>query len=234
MSLAAALLAFQAEARKTPIKREATGQIGSREYHYATLDDVMKTIGPLLKDQGLVWTTKPGTDTEGNPVLSYKLLHVETKEDSTGQIPLLGVNTMQDLGSAITYARRYAIQCVLDLIVEDDDDGKAASESPKSYGKQGFKSGGGPSVKQREELQRQFAMKKPSKDSLRIMLDTIGVDAEIKEGWMEYLTPGRDGTASALISWFKEKPIPTGESDVPADDGFEHEKPPQDETLPFS
>jgi hypothetical protein len=232
MSLAAALLAFQAEARKTPIKREATGQIGSREYHYATLDDVMKTIGPLLKDQGLVWTTKPGTDTEGNPVLSYKLLHVESEEDSTGQIPLLGVNTMQDLGSAITYARRYAIQCVLDLIVEDDDDGKAASEPPKSYGKQGFQSGGGASDQQKKLIRKLIKEKKVEAGSLQIILNTIGV--EPKTGWMEDLTPGRDGTASALITYLKDNPIPTGESDVPADDGFEHEKPPQDETLPFS
>jgi hypothetical protein len=231
MSLAAALLAFQAEARKTPIKREATGQIGSREYHYATLDDVMKTIGPLLKDQGLVWTTKPGTDTEGNPVLSYKLLHVETKEDSTGQIPLLGVNTMQDLGSAITYARRYAIQCVLDLIVEDDDDGAGASKPQKSYGG-GFKSGGGASEKQKDMIRKLIKEKKVDAPALQIILNTIGV--EPKTGWMEDLTPGRDGTASALITYLKDNPIPTGASDVPADDGFEHEKPPQDETLPFS
>jgi hypothetical protein len=233
MSLAAALLAFQKDAREKPIKRQATGQIQSRTYTYATLDDVMAIVGPLLDTHGLVWTTKPGTDTNGAPVLSYKLLHVESDEDTTGQIPLLGAGTMQELGSAITYARRYAIQCVLDLIVEDDDDGaKASSGGQKSYGKQGFQSGGGASEKQKDMIRKLIKEKKVDAPALQIILNTIGV--EPKTGWMENLTPGRDGTASALITYLKDNPIPTGESDVPADDGFEHEKPPQDNTLPFS
>jgi hypothetical protein len=242
MSLAAALLAFQAEA--PTLSKNAAGQVGSRNYKYVDLHSIVETITPLLAKHGLTWTTRP-TGTHDAPTLTYELLwegdgsEVATddtlpREAIAGEMPLYLPEhpTSQTLGSAITYARRYALTAVLNLVADEDDDGQAATSAPAK--RAGFKSGGGPSDGQRAEIKRQVKSKDVSRPQLKIMLDTIGVEVTNWANWMEFLTPGRDGSASALISWFKERPIPTGESDVPADDAPQHEKVPQDDTLPFS
>jgi hypothetical protein len=48
MSLAAALLAFQAEA--PTLSKNAAGQVGSRNYKYVDLHSIVETITPLLAD----------------------------------------------------------------------------------------------------------------------------------------------------------------------------------------
>jgi hypothetical protein len=238
-SLAAALLAFQAEA--PTLHKNATGQIQSRTYSYVDLHTIVEEITPLLAKHGLTWTTRP-TGTHDAPTLTYELLWEGEREDVTsdgakvmepyreaiaGVMPLYlpDAPTSQTLGSAITYARRYALTAVLNLVADEDDDGGKASNQPtRSYGKQGFQSGGGPSAKQREEIVRQIKAKKVTKDELARMLGYIGLPEEVKDGWIESLTPGREGTASSLIAWLREHPVPTGVSDVPSDDPPVHEK----------
>lgn len=39
----------------------------------------------------------------------------------------------QGIGSAITYARRYALMAIIGLVAEEDDDGNAASTPPQKY-----------------------------------------------------------------------------------------------------
>jgi hypothetical protein len=84
---------------------------------------------------------------------------------------------------------------------------------------------------------------KPQKGRVRAEATKAGVKADSQE-WMAF-TKREFGQpvnvdkltfdqASYLIDRLPKGAIPTGESDVPADNGFEHEKPPQDETLPFS
>jgi hypothetical protein len=216
--LAGALLKLQ-DAAPT-LTKDATGQIQSRSYKYTPLDTIVEKIGPLLVDNGLVWTTRPSGSAEA-PTLVYELIHAESGEAIAGEMPLMiGENpTSQALGSAITYARRYALTAVLNLVADEDDDGAAA----QSYGRTAQKpagpprSGGGPSDAQRKEIKRQLDMKKVTKDELQILLRGVGVGGAVAEGWVERLTPGRDGSASALISELKERPIPTGKSDVPED-----------------
>jgi hypothetical protein len=233
MSLAAALLAFQAEA--PTLSKNAAGQVGSRNYKYVDLHSIVETITPLLAKHGLTWTTRP-TGTHDAPTLTYELLWSwrdpdgQTGSDAiAGEMPLYLPEhpTSQTLGSAITYARRYALTAVLNLVADEDDDGQAATSAPaRSYGKQGA------SEEQKKLIRKLIKQKGVGPGSLKIVLNTIGV--EPMTGWVDTLTPGRDGTASALITYLKDNPIPTGESDVPSDDAPQHEKVPQDDTLPFS
>jgi hypothetical protein len=79
-----------------------------------------------------VWTTLPGRDEMG-PYLEYRLLHVDSDDGLSGRIPLLlDKGNSQGLGSALTYARRYALVSVLNLTADEDDDGNSASPG---YGK---------------------------------------------------------------------------------------------------
>jgi hypothetical protein len=97
---------------------------------YTTLAALHKTVVPLLAQCGLAWVCLP-SQRDGAPVLRYRLVYVPNGEALEGEMPLLVGNgaTPQQLGSALTYARRYALAAVLGIAsAEEDDDGQAASQ----------------------------------------------------------------------------------------------------------
>ncbi len=135
-NLAEALAAFQGEDGltfpKTKTARVQTRTGGEYTYKYADLGDILPVLRPLLSKHGLSWRAKPILTESGDMHLWYRLEHVSGETD-TGQIPL-GVKTdckPQELGSAITYARRYAMTAQLNLATDEDDDGKAAQEQER-------------------------------------------------------------------------------------------------------
>lgn len=123
-TLMTALLAVQAAAPTLP-KDAINPHFRSR---FTPLDTIVEIVGPLLAKHGLVWTTLPGSDDAGKPILDYRLIHASTGETLDGRMPLfLSKEDAQGFGSALTYARRYSITAVLNLVADDDDDGNAAS-----------------------------------------------------------------------------------------------------------
>jgi hypothetical protein len=127
-----ALLAFQSEAPRLVKSSEA--KAGSFSYKYVDLDSVMEKVGPLLTQHGLVWSTFPTRDQHGEPALRYRLTHAESGEFDEDVMPLMiSKNDAQGQGSAITYARRYSITAVLNLVADEDDDGGRAS-TPRQDG----------------------------------------------------------------------------------------------------
>lgn len=118
-----ALLAFQADAPHIPL--DATNpHFTSR---FSSLPNILKIVRPKLAEHGLVWTTLPSIG-ESGPTLRYRLAHAPTGEAIDGEMPLmLAKPDPQGLGSALTYARRYALCAVLSLAGDDDDDGNAGS-----------------------------------------------------------------------------------------------------------
>lgn len=102
---------------------------------FTPLDTIVKTVGPLLANNGLVWTAKPSHD-DGKPVLRYELVHADTGDAIADAMPLfMGKESSQDLGSAITYARRYALSSVLNLVSDEDVDGSQPATQPaKPFG----------------------------------------------------------------------------------------------------
>jgi hypothetical protein len=96
---------------------------------YASLDTIVEQVGPILAKHELVWSTLPVNDEQGRPALRYRLAHAPTGEVLEGTMPLLlSKPDAQGMGSAITYARRYSLCAVLNLVADDDDDGHAASQ----------------------------------------------------------------------------------------------------------
>lgn len=103
---------------------------------YLSLDTLMEQVTPALHKHGLIWLTAPnyvyvnaGPEQKSlEPNLSYRLIHVESGEETSGTVPLLlAKRDPQGLGSAITYARRYSLMAVLGLVADEDDDGQKAS-----------------------------------------------------------------------------------------------------------
>lgn len=123
-SLFAALAAFQAEAPTLP-KTATNPHFRSK---FTPLDVIVEQTRGLLSKHGIVWIAKPGENADGKPVLDYTLAHAASGEREDGSMPLLLAKPdSQGQGSAITYARRYALCAVLNLVADDDDDGNAAS-----------------------------------------------------------------------------------------------------------
>ena len=124
-NLATALAAFQADL--PPLGKDSTANAGTYSYSYADLAAVSRVVLPLLGKQGLSFSSKP-TLVDGKFVLDYVLRHSSGDEDR-GSYPLPS-GRPQEVGSAITYARRYALMAVTGVFpAEEDDDGKAAHDT---------------------------------------------------------------------------------------------------------
>ena len=99
---------------------------------YANLAAVVNAIRAPLSMNGICWTQTPELRDGGQCVLVTTLLH------TTGQwisceypIPISGKH--QDVGSAISYGRRYSLMAICGLAAEGDatdDDGNAAKDLP--------------------------------------------------------------------------------------------------------
>ena len=124
-NLATALAAFQAEAPR--VGKGSTANAGTYSYSYADLAEINAVILPLLGRHGLSFSAKP-TVVDGRFVLAYTLRHSSGESDG-GEYPLPDPTrqSAQQIGSAISYARRYAFCAVTGVAPGgDDDDGAAA------------------------------------------------------------------------------------------------------------
>jgi hypothetical protein len=100
---------------------------------YATLNSVMDSCRTALLAESIWLTQYPSPVESGNLGLVTKLTHADSGQwqSSLLVIPLPKADP-QGYGSALTYARRYALSAMLGMVTEDDDDGEAAkSPSPR-------------------------------------------------------------------------------------------------------
>jgi hypothetical protein len=95
---------------------------------YASLSNIIEAVTPHLNAAGLSIIQMPTT--EG---LETLLLH-ESGEYISSLSTIAAKDPMnpQAVGSAITYARRYAMGAVLSLNIDEDDDATAATVPPKA------------------------------------------------------------------------------------------------------
>lgn len=98
---------------------------------YMTLDGILNTVKPILKDVGIV-ILQSIDDDSGLIRCTTRLIHTSGEYLECDSIVHADKMTPQGYGSAITYARRYSITTALG-IAEADDDGNAAevASAPK-------------------------------------------------------------------------------------------------------
>jgi len=101
---------------------------------YAAMDRIWRTIRPLLDETGLsiVWTvnanTEYGLHIEGE--IRHRAGHsVAIAYDLPMPDKVTGQNAAQQMGSASSYAKRYATCAALGIVTGEDDDGLAAGTS---------------------------------------------------------------------------------------------------------
>ena len=128
--LAKALAAAQGELE--PAEKNATAAIGEKgklSRKYADLTAMIDAVRKVLPKHGLS-IAQIVLPTEGVAHVRTMLMHESGQwlasecrmpYDNTGS-----KNTVQSMGSAITYARRYSLSALVGVVADDDDDGEGA------------------------------------------------------------------------------------------------------------
>jgi hypothetical protein len=101
---------------------------------YASLDHIQDVVFPVLAKHNFAFMAKPSTVSNHGeiPTLWYGLVHA-SGDIIGGEMPLLlKSNDPQGQGSALTYARRYALSAILGLSTGEDDDGNVATAQAKT------------------------------------------------------------------------------------------------------
>jgi hypothetical protein len=119
-ALAKAQMAFPVVTRSKTV-RVTTKTGGSYTFSYAPLDVILDAVRKPLADNGLAVVQL--LDREA---LVTMLLH-ESGAFLEARTPIPATADVQNFGSAITYLRRYALQALLGIAAEEDDDGNSAS-----------------------------------------------------------------------------------------------------------
>lgn len=123
-NLAAALVKFNSEVKI--IEKDA--QNPHFKNQYATLDNIIDGVRPILAKFGLSVMQFPAGDGEQFSLTSI-LLHESGEWIESPPLIMRPVkNDPQGIGSCATYARRYSISALLSLNTGEDDDGNEASQ----------------------------------------------------------------------------------------------------------
>lgn len=133
-NLNAALARLQMELPR--IEKDQTAKVdtksgGSYRYTYADLARVSQRVLPNLGKLGLAFTSRPTTK-DNRLVLVYELRHI-SGEMIEGEWPLPDRGSPQEIGSAITYFRRYCLCAVTGVAPEGDDNDAALAEQASAH-----------------------------------------------------------------------------------------------------
>lgn len=98
---------------------------------YATLEEVLAQVKPVLATHGLLLLQPIVSDGEGVGVRTI-IRNADGDELDFGSFVLpLAKKDAQGAGSCISYARRYSLKSLWGLAEEDDDGNEAAKSTPK-------------------------------------------------------------------------------------------------------
>lgn len=105
----------------------------SHHNRYASFPSVLNTIRPHLRARGLsIIQTATKATMQGYPthvVVVTRLLHKSgqwIEDEISAPVSDKARNSVQEMGSIISYLKRYAIQGLVLITGDDDDDGQAA------------------------------------------------------------------------------------------------------------
>jgi hypothetical protein len=175
-TLAQALVAAQAE-------MPTVAKTGRSNYgEHVTLDHLINETRKHLAAHGLAVTQFPMVLETGQPALRTILIHESGERIEADQPLFLGEKkTMQELGKAVTYARRYGWSAVLGISTEHDDDADSISQQPKAEPKPA--TNGTPAVISPAQRKRLWAIAKeqnppvPDEVVKTIVLEAAGVES---------------------------------------------------------
>jgi len=109
-----------------------TSTKGRTHYRYEDLAEIAKTVNPILGRHGLSYRFRT-TSNAGEPVtvtciVSHRQGYSEENTLSAGRDETGNKNSIQAVGSTITYLQRMTLKAALGLAASADDDGRASEE----------------------------------------------------------------------------------------------------------
>lgn len=111
---------------------DETAQAGNRTYKYLNLATILKTIKPVFEKHGLAFSQRVTFSNEGEArqvIGTVETIIFDSEEQMVAcSYPFFVTGDPQQVGSAITYARRYSLYAVLGIFPDKDDDGAYAKQ----------------------------------------------------------------------------------------------------------
>ena len=125
-SLAEALVKFQES-----IPKVNTDKVNPHyKSKFASLANIVETVTPRLSSLGLAYSGKSRITEDFKMIFVAKLVHAPSGEFEEAEYPIHATDP-QKIGSAESYFRRYGLAKLVGVVVDEDDDGNAASEAPR-------------------------------------------------------------------------------------------------------
>jgi hypothetical protein len=99
---------------------------------YADLGSVFEACRHLLADNGLSISQFPGTPNTEFPAIALTtvLMHESGQWIQDTLVMPIAKASPQDVGSALTYARRYVLSSIIGIVADEDDDANRAQHAP--------------------------------------------------------------------------------------------------------
>jgi hypothetical protein len=111
---------------------DETAQAGKKTYKYLNLATILKTIKPVFEKHGLAFSQRVTFDNAGEArqvIGTVETVIFDSEEQMVAcSYPFFVTGDPQQVGSAITYARRYSLYAVLGIFPDKDDDGAYAKQ----------------------------------------------------------------------------------------------------------
>lgn len=111
---------------------DETAQAGNRTYKYLNLATLLKNIKPIFEKHNIAFSQKITFDStgDGRQILGTveTIIFDENEQQTVCSYPFIVTGDPQQVGSSITYARRYSLTTVLGIFPDKDDDGGYAKQ----------------------------------------------------------------------------------------------------------
>lgn len=130
----AAIAAAKAEIPVIIKNREVdfTSTKGRTHYRHEDLAGIARIVDPILGKHGLSYrfktTAEPNAPVTVTCIVSHRDGHSEENTLAAGRDDTGNKNSIQQIGSTITYLQRYTLKAALGLAAAADDDGKGADD----------------------------------------------------------------------------------------------------------
>jgi len=184
------------------VKLDATVKVqtkagGSYNFKYATYANIVKTVLPSLIENNMAFT-----QTFGDGCLVTSLLHI-SGDSIVSKIPInLDGCTMQEIGSRISYLKRYSLSAILGIVAEEDDDANIADgNSYKKQPKTMSRNIGNPEPYESDKpLEGEIT--EPQKKKLWAMMKSQGMDDKDAKAFFNFKNPKTKAAGSEFIENF--------------------------------
>jgi hypothetical protein len=109
-----------------------TSAKGRTHYRHEDMAEIARTVDPILAKHGLSYryrvTSNVNEPVSVTCILSHRQGHYEETTLHGGRDETGNKNSLQGIGSTITYLQRYSLKAALGLSVTADDDGRAGGK----------------------------------------------------------------------------------------------------------